>query len=314
MKNMYNEIIKSEYIEYKNSITGLPDGYLNRLFSRTADYELFLSKDVCNFTKDEIIDMYKSMNVTSFETLTNINSQLSQYAQYCINNFLVEDFQNHFSEIDMSLMYKMFDISGSEKKIITREQALQIAASYPNFSDGLIILCLFEGIKGKDCSEIRQLKLEDFDGNNVHLVGGRIPELDNCDRWVTVSNELVEYANKAAAENEYTSLTEGQNYVQLAENEDFLVKRTLRAEKYSLQPVFTRRLVKMYDFQDIVPGITTTSIRYSGKIHFCKAHAKRLGISIDEYVLGDHYFDMENQYGDDIPRAVFWGKYKSLLI
>ena len=46
MADMYNENIKSRYIEYKTDLTILSNGYLERLFSRTEKFEtLFREKE-----------------------------------------------------------------------------------------------------------------------------------------------------------------------------------------------------------------------------------------------------------------------------
>ena len=62
---MYNAEVKFRFIEEKEAETTLPNNYLNRLFNRTEIYEDQLGKDVCNFTFNEIVDMYKSMRIFS---------------------------------------------------------------------------------------------------------------------------------------------------------------------------------------------------------------------------------------------------------
>lgn len=313
--NMYNENIKHEYIEYKRENAKLSPYFLERLFERTCKYEEELNKDLCDFNKDEIIDMYKAMNMHSLEILTNINSQLSSYAQYCLNNFIISDFQNHFSEIDIKTANTLLPAK-SEYQIISRAALLEFAKSLPNASDSFILLCLFEGIRGLDCSEIRQIKIEDFNNDILRINTNHIKDINNEEvapeyRAIHVSKELKEYALKANAELEYTPLKDTLQVTELAEEDPFIIKRTKRAWNCCIQPVFTRRLVSIFDYindkYDV--KINLISVRNSGKIAFIKERCLYEKITPEEFVLSPRFNEVNINFNDDIQRTIFWKKY-----
>lgn len=314
-KEMYNEEQKLNYIEDKSTKTKeWSQAYLPRLFSKTCPYEEKIKKDVSNFVKEEIIEMYQAMRAYSFESLNNMHSQLSIYTDFCVNSgTLVE---NHYKEIDIKQIYSLSDKPEVKDRIITREQLLEICHMMPNASDSFIFLCLFEGIKGNDYMEIRQITKEDinFKDKTIRLRSGKLGEYKGYSRTVNVSQELLDYARRSAREIEYEPLVgDGIRMVPLSETDNHIVRQTKRAETQGIPPVFTRRILKMLNFQDVVPGITSTSIRYSGKIHFIKERSAELGISSYDYVWKDYYLEVENQYGENIPRSVVWNKYRSLL-
>ena len=314
-KEMYNEEQKLNYIEDKSTKTKQwSQAYLPRLFSKTCPYERKIKKDVSNFVKEEIIEMYQSMHAYSFESLNNMHSQLSIYADFCMNNGILVE--NHYKEINIKQIYSLSDKPEVKDRIITRDQLLEICQMMPNASDSFIFLCLFEGIKGNDYMEIRQITKEDinFKDKTIRLRNGKLGEYKGYSRTVNVSQELLDYARRSAREIEYEPLVgDGIRMVPLSETDNHIVRQTKRAETQGIPPVFTRRVLKMLNFQDVVPGITSTSIRYSGKIHFIKQRSAELGISSYDYVWKEYYLEVENQYGENIPRSVVWNKYRSLL-
>ena len=95
---MYNDTIKTRYIQEKSSTTNMPNGYLARMFNKTDSFESKLDKDISNFTVYEIEDLYKTLNIKSVEYLTVLHSHLSLYTQWCMQQNLVLDCQNHFAE------------------------------------------------------------------------------------------------------------------------------------------------------------------------------------------------------------------------
>lgn len=310
---MYNETDKQAYIEFKNSNSKLPQNYLLRLFNRTAEYEERYSKDICNFTVDEIIDMYKSMNFFQVETITNVNSQLSGYAQWCLENLLVNDSQNHFSEFRFSQLKGYVVPNHVVNGIVSREELLSRLHSLRNNSDKFIMLCLFEGLRGVDFGEIRQLKLEDFNGNIVHVKGERLVGYGDHDRFVNVSDELVYYAKLTASEDEYIAYGIGKTLEMI--DEGFLIRRSVRAHHLGTQGNMYRKVDKiLLDFNQGNDSINVTSIRNSGKIHFVKTYCKKIGITPKEFLFNAEYRKLiDEQYNDVMKAAPFYEKFKEIL-
>ena len=95
---MYNEERKRRFISEHNVEVTLPNNYLECQFNKISNVEETLNKDLCNFTFYEITEYYKLLNLTSTVSLSVMNSQFSLYTQWCLQQNLVDDGQNHFLE------------------------------------------------------------------------------------------------------------------------------------------------------------------------------------------------------------------------
>ena len=170
---MYNANIKERYIEEKTSTTIIDKYFLPNLFKKSEEFELRLNKDVCNFTKMEIADMFKIFGFTSIESVrVNINGY-ALYTDWCMRQGFVDDSQNHFREIDVNYMSKLINVQVRQMKIVDREQIVEWMMALPNPSDQFIFLGMFEGIKGKDYKEFYELTGDDIDvdGRLINIYG-----------------------------------------------------------------------------------------------------------------------------------------------
>ena len=170
---MYNANIKERYIEEKTSTTIIDKYFLPNLFKKSEEFELRLNKDVCNFTKMEIADMFKIFGFTSIESVrVNINGY-ALYTDWCMRQGFVDDSQNHFREIDVNYMSKLINVQVRQMKIVDREQTVEWMMALPNPSDQFIFLGMFEGIKGKDYKEFYELTGDDIDvdGHLINIYG-----------------------------------------------------------------------------------------------------------------------------------------------
>lgn len=160
-------------------------------FGKAEFYEEMLGRDLCNFSTNEIIEFYKIVNTPSLEYLIVLNSNFALYTDFCIGNGLVTDSQNHYREFSTENLLPYVNTSLLEKKILTREEVLNLAESAAaiNPSEGFVILALFEGICGRACSELYDARLEQIEGNQMHLSSGRT---------VVISDELKALAVRSA--------------------------------------------------------------------------------------------------------------------
>ena len=212
---MYNQDIKMRYIKEKEHSATMPDGYLPRLFNKTEKFENKLNKDASCFTAYEIVDMYKTINTPSVETLNVLNNHLSMYTNWCLQQSLVPDCQNHYLELDTEILLKCINSYAFKSSIITRETLYNWIDSLVNPSDAFCLLALFEGIKGQEFCEIVNLKMSDFNGNKVKLCTGR---------EIEVSDKLIELAKDSDATLEYYSTTETQTKIVPLLDDGYIVK------------------------------------------------------------------------------------------
>ena len=176
---MYNAEYKERFISDREAEAILSKGYLECQFEKVSSMEERLEKDVSNFTFYEIIEYYKLINTHSMNVLQVLNSQFSLYTQWCLQNNLVNDGQNHFLEMRLEDYDKCVNKVLFNLKVVDKNTVLNWVGQLQNPRDQFILLGLFEGIKGKDFCELANLKPEDVNGNIVKLCTGRTIEISN---------------------------------------------------------------------------------------------------------------------------------------
>lgn len=195
---MYNEEIKNEFIDYavKEGTSQNIQVVARRYFTTVEAYEQSIDKDLANFTITEIIGMFKYVCTCSLEVIMQMTSLFSRYTYYCKENGFVADGINHYDEVTYDVMKACTNTKRINDSIISRKDLLKLANTLPNPSDRFLILAIFEGLSGKGMSDLITLELSQFKNGKVHLASGRV---------LTISKELLSFAEESAATYEYYS-------------------------------------------------------------------------------------------------------------
>lgn len=185
---MYNEYDKMCYIEAKQREVTINVFQLPNLFRRSEPFENELGKDVSKFTKEEVVAMltqigYKSLNAIKVET-----SYWHDYTRWSGT----PDTQNGFI-LSLDELNSMLP----KKRIVTRTEVLDWCGKVLNPSDCVILLGIFEGIKGEDYCELVSLKRSDID------VGQSTVKLYGRSEPLKVSTTLIDYMLESADTNIY---------------------------------------------------------------------------------------------------------------
>ncbi len=311
---MYNESYKNEYIKRKNEDSTVPTGYLERQFSKTSYFEERINKDVSEWTSKEIIEYYKFIGCSVLKTLVVLNSHLSQYTQWMLEKNLVKDHQNHFLEInDEIIINQCLNISVTKSKILLADDIYNGIQKLDNYCDKFMILALFEGIKGKDYSEIVNARTENF------YSGYYICEKNN--RKMKVSKKLESIALSSAKEDEYTCFGSFNRTVPLFGDYDLIIKQYSNVQENSSDFQKGRRIYiriqKIINYIGWNKSVTANSIYISGQIHFIKEQSKIKNMSTYDYIYSKNFVhDMVKKYGDSAKRfrkKDFWELYKEYL-
>lgn len=311
---MYNEEIKKRYIQEKEATTSTPENYLERLFNKTKGFEGKLEKDVSSFTVYEIMDTYKTINSSSFETLLVMHNHLSLYTQWCLHENLVPDCQNHFVEIKNEALLNCINKVILEKAVITRKRLYFWLAQMDNPSDAFVMLCLFEGIKGQAFCEIANLRISDFSGNTVKLCTGR---------ELTVSDKLIELAKLTDETYVYHTVSKTNSKEYMLEDEGYLIKKYHNCKDGANEEQRGRRIYKKLfrNFEEkleVKDYMKSNSLITSGMIDFINTRAKELEITAKDYLFSkeNHVLEVKERYGYDMKRLrkMFYAKYEEYLI
>lgn len=272
---MYNEDLKKRYIDKKESEVVLAPNFLKNTFTKTEPFEEKLGKDVSNWTRKEIEEFYKYIDVSSLESLNLLHSNLSQYTNWCLTETLVPDGQNHFQELDSKALLPCVNTDLLYRSIITWEELVEKVDTIKNYTDRYIFYALFEGMGGDKFEEITKAKLNDIENHTIHLCTGRT---------ISVSSKFIEAAENAANEREY--ITNGKGGTEIAndftEEDDGLIFKRLKRKlvttgnvDHNRAQVLSRRFIKAEDAAGISRQMTPKRLMVSGKIHYIKELAKK---------------------------------------
>ena len=306
---MYNQKLKERYRKEKESYTTVSAYYFSSLFKRTEPFEEELDKDASNFTTYEIINMYKTLAIMSLDTIATMNSNLSMYTQWCIQENLVNDYQNHYLEITRDMMASFVNKLAMDKKVVSREQVLDWCQQLPNPSDSFCLLGLFEGIRGGGYLEIALAKIEDFHDNIFTAYNGR---------EIKVSSTLIEYAKQSNETIEYQSISRNmEKEVNLIEN-GRIIKDYPNVRRTESLPVLRRRtqsrLARIFDYMGILEYMNGNDIRMSGVIEMINSRCKELGINGKDYIYGIGIEEIKKQYDFKVVSSVFMDKFGEYLV
>lgn len=308
---MYNEELKQRYIDYKESSVTIAKDYLFRLFRDSEPYETSKGKDISNFSASEIMEFYQMLNRTSMESLSVMNSILSQYTNWCQMQNLVVDNQNHFLEITRDKYAECVNVRFVEKSLLTRQQVLDMTVGLDNYCDKFVLLALFEGISGKEYKELWSMHYSDINAETqiASLCTGR---------EIKISSELINYAYEAGKATEYYALGESQRTYPYLETDDTIIKSYMNCKSEISDHQMGRRIYTKV--QRLVTYMGMEWLRPqnfidSGKIHFINTHAEELGISGKAYVMDSKLRSQVNaQYGCTISRSNFISRFGQFLI
>lgn len=310
---MYNEDVKKRFIEEKENTTIMSPNFILNKFKHIESTENELGKDLSNFTTDEIISYYKLSNFTSYDSLNITNNLFARYTQWCLQNSLVKDNQNHYLEFTPHILNTCMNKALIAQKIISKDTLYSWIKDLENPRDIFVFLCLFEFGRSKDFVEISNAKLKDLNGNELTLCTGRT---------VKISNELKNIIYDCVDATTYVAITSDRNGSKptlrnLVDNGS-IMKMTYNSNINANDATKGRGIYSLIqrnlDYLDVQSNISSNDIVDSGKIHFIKERAKELGITTYEYVYNSKYLqEVNHQFGCKITRSVFWLRYKEYL-
>ena len=305
---MYNAEYKERFIIEKNNESIISKGYLECQFKKVSSMENKLNKDVSNFTYYEIIEFYKLLNTHSIEYLRVLNSHLSSYTQWCLQQNLVVDGQNHFLEMriedyDSCINKVLFNL-----KVIPKNTILEWVDDLENPRDKFILLGLFEGIKGNDYCELANLRSEDVNGNILTLCTGRTIEIS--DKLKYIIEECIE-------EKTYYSLSGDRKKTMPLIDRGFIIKDYPNTKddvsEFQRGRQIYNSIQRIMQFTGVYPKVSANQIFESGKLDMIKTQAEKYGMNCIEYLYSDNIKEVEKKYNCTILKKSYIIKHSNYL-
>lgn len=306
--NYYNEELKKRYIKEKEQTLAISSNYISIQFRKAAEFEYELNKDLSNWTLYEIVEFYKILNIITFESLLCLNSTFSLYTQFCLENSLVKDNQNHYLECTSEIILGCINKAVFNKKIVDRETVLSWVNDLPNPKDQFILLSLFEYGKSKDFKDIVYAKPGDLNGNKLKLQ----------DRTVNVSNELRNIIINCYLEKKYYCMSgNGQKIMPLVDN-GYILKnypnQSISVSDYQKGRNIYISCQRIFDYIGVRKWMSPNAVVASGKLHMINENAKELNMTAKDYIYSKHIEEVEKQFGFKIYPSMYIKKYEEYLV
>lgn len=307
--NYYNKEIKERYLREKETMLSIPSSYIDVQFRKVSETERELNKDVSNWTTYEIIEYYKLLNLTSFESLLCLNSIFSQYTQFCLENSLVRDNQNHYLECSKEILSGCLNKAILDKRMVDRNTVLKWVDELPNPKDQFILLSLFEYGKSKDFKDTVYASNKNLDKDNNTL--------KLSDRTVHVSEKLMEIIKDCQLEDTYYSIS-GKGVKKMPLVDYGYIVKSYPNQNMDLSEFQKGRNIyiacqRIFDYLGIGQWMSPNSISEAGKLYMIRERAKELNITPTQYVYSDYVSEVETQFGCSVVRSVYVKKYGEYL-
>lgn len=186
---MYNKEYKEAFI---NALDRKEDSKLQymSMFNVVEPIEAQIGKDIFDMNMDELDDLFYKLGRKTSRSAVQFFNLIKSYITWAKDNGysesrlhpIVDTINNEFVE---KYLYK------AGNQYYTREEILESIKHLVNPRDKAIVLCLFEGIFGKSCSEIVNLRYEDIiERDGKYYVSLLSDEINLTNRQLEISKEL----------------------------------------------------------------------------------------------------------------------------
>ena len=294
---MYNTEQKERYLRRQSP------RYLNSIelvLRQTEPFENRRELDCSEFNTKEITEMYKEMNVASLDTLSNRNSILKKYTDWCLSESLVADGVNHYDEINYEDIAKCTNKVSTRKKYLTTAEVYRVVDSLLNPLEKVVVLAAFEGVlMNGGYLSVYNMTSDDLDGNVIHLDGGKFFTLSNC---------IIEYIKQAENASHYIPYNQEGSQRALDgyafdPNDHYVFKRMynvpVRYEtEHRAQIYFIRTLERIRrECSGDTSLLTIKALNESGRIEAIKQYMEQEGSQDPRATMERHKNELDDRFG-----------------
>lgn len=229
---LYNGELKEQFIDEITNNKDSKNTYYY-LFLRTSKIEKEENKDLFEMTTDELEGVFYSLKARSVDTATNYISTIYKYLEWCIGNGYCKSNLKDF-ELNIRKYAEKF-VSKALKVYYTREELFEYFKDIEYLGDQVILLCMFEGIRGKNNSEIMNMKIEHLkERDGKYYIDLYDTEAGNERLNFEISRDL--YHMLISLNNLTDYINSNGNKVELQESE-YILKRSINGKRTNLGKV-----------------------------------------------------------------------------
>jgi hypothetical protein len=288
-----NEIEKFIKEYQRSRVVAVPS--VRAALNRALDFEQKFQKVFYEFTKDEALEMYKSVDAISARSLQNINLILKHAARWILHN-QQKDISNIYDAITKELIQECVNTDKRDGLILSRVDLNGIKNELLNDTDKAILELLFLGVGGNNLKELTFLNMSQVDRKSgvLYFKTGKI---------IPIDDEAYHLIRQACSEEELISLGETMRIIKvishgifkqrpntLSASDDYNDPRALERRFRFVQ----RRLLLMS--KEFGVQLTSGNLQTSGLLHYLRQGVTETKLSFREYVKTQEAIDLAKRY------------------
>jgi hypothetical protein len=279
----YNIDIKTEFINAKINANKSYINAYDRLFKMAMPLEVLHGKDLCEFTKEDLLSFFKSVSKgIKYSSALTYNSLIKNYKEWCeIQKINVVEGICNVKDLNSIKTFKQYVILNEDDILNITERASIDGADF----NAVIFIKLFWEIDGKEGMEdILKLKIEDVNKETKILKINRSTYvvsdwLVNIIHYFATLNNLV-FAGRQGA---YRILT-------AIENDGYVFRATYNKNTVKGQPIESTKFANIlyqYSERKLTSSISTVDLLMSMAL---RVMVKEKKTNTDMYI-GKRYFN-----------------------
>lgn len=297
----YNESQKERFLKDLGEST--KKAY-SRILKRVSIMENKLSKDLYDFNLSEISQFLLLLKATKISSLQQTGSVIKMYIDWAIEQDLRKDNINPIGVVASFEWYGQF-VDDSQQTLFSETDIAEIVDGCLNYQDKAMIQGIFEGILGRENSELLNMKMEhisateDKDKFRITLFNDTLK--GRTSREVVISRDLYDILRIANEEEIYyknngiVSPIIKKNSSTLIKN-DYIIRSAINStvkqdiDDPSPTQLVNRRIAKISKWNNL-PLLTIVNIRNSGMLKMGKElYEEHKQLEIKQIkIICDHY-------------------------
>ena len=266
---------------------------LYSLFRKVEPYEEKLGKDCSQFTKEEVLKMFKAFGAKSVYVLLNYNTILKAYCAWMRHYHGLKN-EIAYEEINTDMVRPL--VAENANTTLSREEIIEIEDQLYNWTDKAIVECLWEGLSGNSMRDLVGLEegMIDHEVKQLRLPDGRVFDL---------TNNLYELLLKAFDEEEYLCYGEALRVKKLIGKGKMYKERDNAHAMDSDDKFFRWVYRKLQNFRKHVgiEEMTMKNISTSGMCHYLREGMAQTGLDLKAFLrteMGEKLMDKYNYFSE----------------